>query len=327
MTPSLKSSRTKTLLAVGICSLFLSGAAWSGQEAPLNPLSKKASPEEASPQDALPQKESPKEASPEKPLAQEASPEKARALLDQVKKSEQDRAIAAKQTEIDRLKEDQAKAERGTEALKKTAESTSDLISGAGEHLTTLTNDSRRLEHELAVSDAWITAEQLKTAGLRALAEAQGKSLSALSRRAEETAARSHVRAIELEILQSGQQPPREGHEASQTDLDKARKALALVEAKAESEERLAREAMNAAGIKMALAEAKATYAQRLADNDLNLEAAKATAKVKPKSPGKSAAKPAPIAVGPSAVSPKPPIAKGATNTSKTPAATPRPSR
>jgi hypothetical protein len=39
-----------------------------------------------------------------------APPEKARALLDQVKKSEQDRAIAAKQTEIDRLKEDQAKA-------------------------------------------------------------------------------------------------------------------------------------------------------------------------------------------------------------------------
>ena len=318
MIPVLKSSRNKTLLAVGICSLFVSGAAWSAPEPSQKPMSKKALSD-----DALLLKEAPSETAP----SPEASPEKARALLDQVEKSEQDRAIAAKQTEIDRLKEDQTKAESDTEALKKTMESTSDLINGAGEHLTALTNDSRRLEHDLAVCQAWITAEQWKTAGLHALADAQGKSLSALSRRAEETAARSQVQAIELESLQAGQQPPREGHEVAQTDLDKARKALAAAEAKTESEERLAREAMKAAGIKMALAEAKATYAQRLADNDLNLEAAKATAKAKPKSPAKSPAKPAPVAAGPSAVPPKPPIAKPAAKTGKTPAATPPVSR
>jgi hypothetical protein len=300
MTPFLKSSQINTLLAIGICSLLVGGEAWSGE-----PLPEKASPQEAS-------------------APQDAPPEKARALLDQVKKSEQDRAIAAKQTEIDRLKEDQAKAESDAEALKKTMESTSGLIAGTGDHLTALTNDSRRLDHELAVSEAWINAEQLKTAGLRALADAQGKALSALSRRAEETEARSHVRTIELEILQAGQQPPREGHEVSQTDLEKARKALAVAEAKAEYEERLAQEAMKAAGLKMAQAETKATYAQRLANNDLTLEPVKITARLKRKSPEKSAA----IAVGPSsAASPKPAIKKGATKTSKTPTATPRPSR
>jgi len=300
---------------------------------PEKALPEKALPEKALPEKALPEKALPEKALPEKALPQEASapeeasPEKARALLDQVKKSEQDRAIAAKQTEIDRLMEDQAKAESDAEALKKTMESTSGLIAGTGEHLTTLTNDSRRLEHELAVSEAWINAEQLKTAGLRALADAQGKALSALSRRAEETAARSHVRTIELEILQAGQQPPREGHEISRTDLEKARKALAVAEAKAESEERLAHEAMKAAGLKMALAETKATHAQRLAGDDLTLEPAKVTARVKPKSPEKSAAKPAAIAVGPSsAASSKPAITKGATKTRKTPKATPRPS-
>jgi hypothetical protein len=148
------------------------------------------------------------------------------------------------------------------------------------------------------------------------LADAQGKALSALSRRAEETEARSHVRTIELEILQAGQQPPREGHEVSHTDLEKARKALAVAEAKAESEERLAQEAMKAAGLKMAQAETKATYAQRLANNDLTLEPVKITARLKRKSPEKSAA----IAVGPSsAASPKPAIKKGATKTSKNP--------
>jgi len=329
MTPALKSSRTNTLLTIGICSLLVGGAAWSGEPVPEKALPQKALSEKALPQDVLTQEALPEKALPQEASApQEASPGKARALLDQVNKSEHDRAIAAKQTEIDRLKEDQAKAESDAEALKKTMESTSGLIAGTGEHLTTLTNDSRRLEHELAVSEAWINAEQLKTAGLRTLADAQGKALSALSRRAEETAARSHVREIEMEILEAGQQLPREGHEVSQTDLEKARKALAVAEAKAESEERLAHEAMKAAELKMAVAEAKATYAQRLADNDLNLEPAKVTAKAKPKSPEKPAAKPAAIAVGPSpAAAPKPALPKGATKTSKAPTATPRASR
>ncbi len=296
MFPALKSSRINPLLAMGICSLLMCGAAWSQEATP-----------------------------------QEASPEKARALLDQVNKSEQDREIAVKQTEIDRLTEDQAKAESDAEVLKKTIESTAGLMTDTSEHLATLTTDSRRLEHELAVSQAWINAEQLKTAGLHALADAQGKSLSALSRRAEEAAARSHVRTIELEILQAGQQVPREGHEGSQTELVKARKTLAAAEAKAESEERLAHDAMKAAAAKMTLAETKATFAQRLADNDLTLEPTLLTAKLKPKSPAKSAGKPAPIAAPPTSATntvalPKPTINTGATKTSKAPTATPRPS-
>jgi hypothetical protein len=259
---------------------------------------------------------------------EEAPPEKARALLDQVKKSEQDREIAVKQTEIDRLKEDQAKTESDSEALQQTIESTSGLLTDTSEHLATLTTDSRRLEHELAVSQAWINAEQLKTAGLRALADAQGKSLSALARRTEEAAARSHLRGGEMEILQAGQQVPKEGRELSQTDLAKARKALAIAEAKADSEERLAHDAVKAAAVRMTLAETKATLAQRLADNDLTLEPTMTTAKLKPKSTEKSASKLAPIAGPPPPASgvalPKPTINTGATKTSKTPASTSR---
>ena len=240
-------------------------------------------------------------------------PEKASALLDQVKKSEQDRQIAVKQTEIDRLKEDQTKTERDSNELKQTIESTSGLMTDTTDHLTTLTTESRRLEHELAVAEARITAEKLKIAGPpSALADAQGKSLSALARRAEEAAVRSHLRTVELEILQAGQQVPGEGHEAPQADLAKARKALAIAESKAESEERLAHDAMKAAAAKMTLAETKAATAERLADNDLTLEPTVVT-KAKPKTPGKSAEKLAPIAAPP----------KPAANTG----ATPKPSR
>ncbi len=115
-----------------------------------------------------------------------------------------------------------------------------------------------------------------------------------------------------MEILQAGKQVPGEGREGSQTDLAKARKALAIAEAKAESEERLAHEAMKAAGARMALAEAKAATAQRLADNDLTLEPVVVTkAKVKP--PGKSTEKLAPIAAPPK------PVANSATSSKPTP--------
>src|SRR5207253_2544779 len=98
---------------------------------------------------------------------------------------------------VDRLKEDQAKIERDSDGLKKTIESTEGLTTTANEQLATLTTESRRLEHELAVAEARIKAEKLKIEGLRALSDAQGKSLSALARRAEEAAVRSRLHTLE----------------------------------------------------------------------------------------------------------------------------------
>ncbi|MEZ0257227.1 MAG: hypothetical protein ACAI37_18235 [Chthoniobacter sp.] len=246
--------------------------------------------------------------------SEEATPEKARALLDQVTKSEQDRQIAAKQTEIDRVQEDQAKTEKDSSDLQQTLESTSGLITETNDHLTTLTTESRRLQHELAIAEARIAAEQLKVAGLQALTDAQGKSLSALARRSEAAEARSHVMAAEMEILQAGKPAPSPVHDDSQSDLGKARKALTAAEAKADAEERLAHEAMKAATAKMALAEAKAVLAQRLADNDLTLEQPTVvTTKAKSKPAAKPSEKLAPVAAGPK------PAANSAAPTKSTP--------
>ena len=85
-------------------------------------------------------------------------------MLDEVQKSEQDRQIAVKQTEIDRLQEDQTEIEKDSNGLKKTLDSTSGLVTDTNNHLGTLTAESRRLQHELAVAEAWIDAEQLKVA-------------------------------------------------------------------------------------------------------------------------------------------------------------------
>ena len=305
--PSLKSLRIHFLLSLGTCSLLL-GSAVRGEEPPIR-LN-------------VPQVNVP-------PAQVKEAPEKARALLDEVQKSAQDRQIAAKQTEIDRLKEDQTKIEQDSDGLKKTLDSTSGLVTETNNHLETLTADSRRLQHELAIAEAWTNAEQLKIAGLQALTDAQGKSLSALARRAEAADARSRLFAAEMEILQGGKQVPREGREDSQPELGKAREAPALAESKLQSEERSAHEAMKAATAKMALAETKAEMAQRLADNDLSLEPRIAT-KSKPKASAKPPEKLAPVAAGPSKTTANPaasaksaPNAPGAKN--KKAPATPHP--
>jgi chromosome segregation ATPase len=198
-------------------------------------------------------------------------PGKARALLDELKKGETDRQLAVKQTEIDRLKQDREKTELEAANLQKTIDSATALVAESDEEISKMTSESRRLEHELAVTQERIAAERLKTEGLRALSAAQTKSLSALARHAEETEARTRLRSAELALLREGKPLLADARDESQSEIGKCRKALALAEAKAQAEERAAQEAIKAATVKMAAAEARAATAKRMADNDLTL--------------------------------------------------------
>ena len=257
--------------------------------------------------------------------AASAPPEKARALLDELKKSELDRQIAVKQTEIDRIKQDQAQAERDAASLQKTIDSTAALITDSNDEINKLTTESRRLEHELALAEVRAGAERLKIDGLRALSVAQSKSLSALARHAEEAEARTRLRAAELALLQEGKPIPAEGRdEAAQGEIGKTRKALALAEAKTVIEDRAAHDAMKDATAKMALAEAKETLAKRLADNDLTLPPiadkpkAKSTDKPAKKESDPPVRKPQP-AIAASTPSPAPKAVAGAHPTNAAP--------
>lgn len=253
-----------------------------------------------------------------------AAPGKAQALLDEVKKRELDRQVAVKQTEIDRIKQDQEKTERDAANVQKTIDSTTALITDSGEEINKLTAESRRMEHELAVAAVRIEAERLRIEGLRALSAAQSKSLSALARHAEEAEARTRLRAAELALLQEGKPIPAEGREETALgEVAKCRKVLAAAEAKTETEEKASREAMKAAAAKMAIAEAKASTADRRADNDLTLPpvaektksrpSERATEKKESDTPARKV-QPAPAITAAAASTPKPVIGAARVN-------------
>lgn len=219
-------------------------------------------------------------------FSQDVEPEKAHALLDKVKKTDLDRQIVSKETEIERLKQDQERAEKDASSLKVTMDTTAELIEDSSEKLTAYLTMSKKLEHDVAVTEAHINAERLKIEGLRALGAAQGKALSALNLHLDETNARSKVRGAEMELLQSGRPVPSEGNEEkSQSELVRWRKALSMAQSKTQTEERVARDAMKAASTKLAQAETRAATAKRLAEIDPTAPAPiaeKTTSKPKP---------------------------------------------
>lgn len=197
--------------------------------------------------------------------ATEAAPEKAQVLLDKVKQSELNREIAAKQTAVDRLKEDLEKNSKDAEALQQTIDSTSDLIADSTKRYDELSAERKRLQHDLNLTIARIEAEGQRIDGLRNLSAAQGKSLSALTRHIEETEVRSRLRTAEMQAIADGKLAPgEEAEDKRHPELTKLRKTLNISEAKTASEEKLARAAMKAASAKVQLADLAAARVQRM---------------------------------------------------------------
>jgi uncharacterized small protein (DUF1192 family)/uncharacterized low-complexity protein len=198
---------------------------------------------------------------------QDPAPEKAQALLDKVKQGELDRQIAAKQTEIDRLKEDLSKGKKDADGLQQTMDATNSLINESTENLDKLTENGKRLEQEYNLTLARISAERQKIEGLRNLSDAQSKSLSALTNRIEETDVRSRVRSAEMDMLTEGKPVPAEGaDDKGHSELSKLRKTLSAYETKTTAEEKTARDAMRIATAKVQAADAAAARVKRMAD-------------------------------------------------------------
>ena len=197
----------------------------------------------------------------------ENAPQKTQVLLDQVKKSELDREVAAKQTSIDRLKEDLDRNKKDAEGLQKTINTTSDLVNDSTKRYEELTAERKRLQHDLNLTLARIDAEGEKIDGLRNLTAAQGKSLNALTRHIEETEVRTQLRAAEMQAIAEGKLAPGDDTEDKRhPELVKLRKALSIAEAKTASEEKLARGAMKSAASKVQVADLAAARVQRMAD-------------------------------------------------------------
>lgn len=205
-------------------------------------------------------------------LAQDEAPDNAQSLLETVKRRDLERQVAAKQTDLNRLAEDVEKGKKEAETMQSNIATTGNLLKESTTQLEKLAAQKKRMEQVLELTRMRIEAETLKADGLKMLAEAQGKTLAALNRRAEETNARITVGAAELRQLSPGTFEPN-GETAGkpsgkgQTTVGDLRKKLAASEALSASAERIAREAMHAASAKLDLANVASGKAKKKAAN------------------------------------------------------------
>ena len=206
-------------------------------------------------------------------LAQTAEPDNAKALLEKVKRRDLDRQITARQTDLDRLAEDLAKGRKEAENMQANVEATGALQKESATHLSQLLSQRKRLDQVIQLTTLRIEAERLKAEGLQLLADAQGKSLVALTKRAEETDARASLGGAELKLVAPAEAAP--GTDPAGTDaaakthpsLVALRKKLTFSENAAANAEKIARDAMRAASSKLELADIAGAKAKKKASN------------------------------------------------------------
>ncbi|MCE9609740.1 MAG: hypothetical protein K8R23_05980 [Chthoniobacter sp.] len=204
-------------------------------------------------------------------LAQAEEPDNAQSLLENVKRSALERQIAAKQTDLDRLSEDLAKGQKAAETMEGNITATGNLATASSGQLEKLNIQKKRLEQVLELTKMRIEAETLKADGLKMLADAQGKALAALKKRADETSVRLEVGQAELKQLTPGgevaAEPAGKGTGKVHSPLSDMRKKLSSAETASSNAEQIAREAMRAASSKLDLANAASGKVKKKAVN------------------------------------------------------------
>jgi hypothetical protein len=206
-------------------------------------------------------------------FTQTDAPENAQSLLEKVKRRDLDRQMAAKQTELDRLAEDLAKGNKEAETMQANIDTTGNLLKESGTNLNRLISQRKRLEQVIELTTLRIEAEKLKAEGLQMLADAQAKSLAALTKRAEETDLRANLGATELKLLAPGaadaatDPAAKEASSKLRTGLAELRKKLLTGETSAVNAEKIARDAMRSASSKLELADIASVKAKRKAAN------------------------------------------------------------
>ena len=190
-------------------------------------------------------------------------------LLDEAKKSDYQRKLAAKQTELDRLNEDRTKATKEIEALETSVQKAGAAVDDATKNLDLLSLQKKRTTRELELLELRITAEKLKSEGLKMLQSANKKAQEAVTRRNEEADARAAIVALEtrqivakspMPVAASGPAPAPSKNEPTLTEL---KRKLDKAETAATKAAYQAREAMSAATARLREAEAAAAKAEK----------------------------------------------------------------
>lgn len=200
------------------------------------------------------------------------TPEDAQALLHDVKKRDFDRKVATKQTELNRLNEDLAKARDESKDLNRSIAEMGIAITETSSQLDQLSGERTRLTQALEVTNLRLDAEKLKLSGLKMLSAAQSKVLASLSNRNEDTELKAAVGAAELKLIAdestSNQADASAAENASKlrAQIADLKKKRAKYEPTIKDASTAAREAMEAASAKLSLADTASARAKKRAD-------------------------------------------------------------
>lgn len=201
----------------------------------------------------------------------------AQALLEEAKKSEFDRKMAAKETEAARLSEDLKKRKQEIDELDKSIYKVNGAATEAAGHLDQLGTEKKRLTGELDLINLRIEAEKLKAEGLMQLGIAHAKARDALTKRTEEIDLRAAIVSAEIRQLSGkpsteklapiatgpGKRPTKGSAPKATSGISDLRSQLLKAEQAAATSASNARLAMEAASRKLQQAEAAAEKADK----------------------------------------------------------------
>jgi chromosome segregation ATPase len=202
-------------------------------------------------------------------LGETKSPASAKALFDEAVRKEMERKVAAKQTELDRLGEDLKKAKQEIDELEQSIGKVNAAVADTTGQLEQLTAEKNRLTKDLDLSNLRLEADKLKAEGLKMLGNAHAKSRDALARRAEEIDLKTVIVAARMQELSAETSTENPGTSTKAKTLkgapliSESQKKLAKAEDATAKAISIARQAMEAASLKLRQADSAAAKAEK----------------------------------------------------------------
>ena len=193
----------------------------------------------------------------------------AQALLEEAKKSELDRKVAAKQTVLNRLNEDLKKGKQETDDLDKSITKVSGATNEATSQLDKLGAEKKSMIGNLELTNLQIDAEKLKAEGLRLLGIAHAKGRDAATKLTEEIELKTSLVSEEMRQLSekfSSEKAPStaKGSGAKRTPtLTELRRQIYKAEQATANANSNARQAMETASQKLQQADAAAARVEK----------------------------------------------------------------
>lgn len=191
----------------------------------------------------------------------------AKVLLDEAKKNQAERKRAAMQKELDRLAEDAKKGKQEMEEQEKSISKVGSAVDESKGILDQLAGRKKHIAQDMELMILRIEAERLKTEGLALLNNAHGKAVEALTKRNEEIDLRTALVTAEIQKMSSSEiaqdYDSKKGKGDSSPTTTELRKNLSKAEGRSSFANSRAREAMDAASLKLQQAEAAAAKVEK----------------------------------------------------------------